>query len=210
MDWRELEGVARDFVEATGLGALPVDLEVLAHCYEIGVAHSAQGAVAGSVMLAPQRRTAPRSRFGLAHELAHVAVAHMGLSPADDETAAHYVAGAILVPEKAMRALMRDTAHDLRALVVASGASWEACARRYVQVWSGYATIWDSAHRVRRVPSPWLSERPITTMELDQARECRAAREDVRTEGQSGSYYVGGEPPHERVVGVWTIDELGF
>lgn len=209
MDWRELEGVARDFVEAAGVVALPMDLEVLAHCYGLRVVQVASaGGMAGDIVLAEIRETEARSRFALAHELGHVAVAHLGLSRAEEETAAHYVGGAILVPELLMRALMRSTRHDLRALVTASGVSWEAAARRYVQVWSGYATIWDSAHRVRRVPSPWLADRPIAVRELDQARECRAAREDVRTEGQSGSYYVGGDHPHERVVSVWALDEL--
>lgn len=208
MDWRDLEGVAREFVEATGVVMLPMDLDVLAHCYDLRVVRAASGGVVGQIVLAPDRETRERSRFALAHELGHIAVAHLELSRSEEEVAAHYVAGAILVPESPMRDLMRRTEHSLRALVDAAGVSWEAAARRYVQVWSAYATIWDSSHRVRRVPSPWLADRPIATVELDNANACRVAREDIKQPGQSGTYYVGGPAPHERVVGLWALDEL--
>lgn len=210
MDWRELEGVARDFVEATGVVELPMDLDVLAHCYDLHVVRvAAGGSTAGNIVLAQERETRERSRFALAHELGHVAVAHMGFSRRDEEVAAHYVGGAILVPEAPLRDLMRRTEHSLRALIDEAHVSWEAAARRYVQVWSAYATIWDTPHRMRRVPSPWLPERPLLPAELDDAVACRELREDIKQPGQSGTYYVGGAPPHERVVSVWALDELG-
>lgn len=209
MDWRELEGVARDFVEAAGVVQLPMDLDVLANCYDLNVVAGPAAAVAGSVIAVRHHEYAMRSRFDLAHELGHVAVAHLQLPKIQDERAADYVAGAILIPEAPLRDLMRRTEHSLRALVDEARVSWEAAARRYVQVWSAYATIWDTPHRMRRVPSPWLPECPLQPAELDDATTCRASGEDIKRPGQSGTYYVGGAPPHERVISVWALDELG-
>lgn len=80
------------------------------------------------------RPGAPDLRFRLLHEVAHVELASMGFSLADEEKAANYVAAAVMAPAQMMRRAHDHIGERLKPIAKAFGLSQTATQLRLGEV----------------------------------------------------------------------------
>jgi len=154
----EWEALARDF-----LGEIcaepPIDAFALARAAGLEVRLFLGGgavldAVAGAIYV-PARARLERQHGQVAHELGHWLLARAG--EPDDELAARYLAGALLVPREALDRDLRARGWSLRALRERHPhASLELLARRVTQVRPATVTVVDQGRVTARAASPWL------------------------------------------------------
>lgn len=208
MDWRELEGTARDFLEGVALyESLPVDLELVAHCYGLRLVESAMSAVAGNVVTYARGPDPAQTRFDQAHELAHIVVRGRGYSRRDEERIADALAARMLLPDGATKRLMASCGGDLACLVSEAQVPWKVAAYRFTELWTSVVRVWDGRAKPKTRTSPWLERWvPLSSIERTDAAECRRTGEHIRRSGMSGTYYVGG--PDDLVISAWDLDEL--
>lgn len=199
MDWREMEGVAREITDACGAGGLPSPVLDIARAWGFrlvpdGSLGRRRACLEGATIRYSPADTPQRVRFAVAHELAHWALRRAGeaCGGREEERRAHYVGGAILLPQAATKLALDRHCHDWAPVVEMSGVSWEAFGRRWVQLYTGVLTIEDDGREVARVPSPWLAKTRPTGLEMRLRHEAATATEHVRTGQLSGAYVVVG------------------
>lgn len=203
-----MEGVARDFLDGVALGDdLPVDLELVAHCYGLALRKGAIGAIAGDCVVYSVGATEADTRFEQAHELMHLVVRSRNYSRSREERIVDSLAARTLLPDAATKRFMGACGFNLAELVDVACVPWKVAAYRFTELWTSVARVWDGRSRPRSRPSPWLGRWiPVSSIECADAEEARRTQAHVRRGGMSGAYYVGG--PSERVITVWDLDEL--
>lgn len=164
MDHETWEGIAREALEATWTDA-PVDAFSLAGALDVEVREydgpEAFVDLFRRCIYLPRRAMRPERRHGaVAHELGHVLLRDHR-EDHQNERAARYLAGALLVPRESLdRALRRSwSIRVLRSLH--PNASHEMLARRVAQVRPAVATVIDGGRVTARVASPWLAGREV-------------------------------------------------
>lgn len=204
----DLEGIARSALEETCTEA-PVDAFALAHALDVEVrefpGREAFIDLTRPCIYLPSRPAREVRRHGsVAHELGHLLLREHGLDH-QDEGAARYLSGALLVPREALdRDLRRGwSVRDLRARH--PNASHEMLVRRVTQLRPAVATVIDGGRVTARVASPWLDTRkvaPVRVWELDLVGRALSEGE-VLEDGPSVATHAGGD----RIVAVtrrWT------
>jgi hypothetical protein len=211
-DRHDLEGIARELLDASGLDDPPVSPLWLARHLGLVPIPSSRTAIAGPVLLFDDRLPERRRRIRVAHELGHALLRRAGLDDRD-ERAAWHVGAALVVPGVRLRRDLSRHAWDLRPLVDRYDVSWEVLARRLTSAVSSVVSVWDNGELTRRWSSPWLQtcalrRRGTPGWEAELAGECRALERDVTPENLVAAYHV---PSDEgwgvRVVVVSAADE---
>lgn len=185
METETLEGIAREALESTCASA-PVDAFGLADALGLTVrawpGHGALLDYDGASVFLTTRPTRPTRQHGLvAHELGHFLLREH--REQDDELAARYLAGALIVPREELDRDLRRLGLSIVALRAKHvNASHEMIARRITQLRSAIVTIIDDGRVTARAASPWLPvPRPqVPPWELDLAARAIESREEVR------------------------------
>lgn len=207
----DLEGIAREILDSSGLDEPPVSALALARHMGLRPVPSDTTAVAGPVLVYDDRMPEPRQRIRIAHELGHVLLRRAGMDDRD-ERAAWTVGAALVVPGRRLRRELSAHAWDLSDLVPRYGVSWEAMARRLTSLVSCVVSVWDNGSLVRRWHSPWLrscalGRRGTPSWEAQLAGQCRAEGDHVFAENLVTAYSVPDPSFGVRVVVVSGIDE---
>lgn len=196
MDVELLEGVARDLLDDTCTEA-PVSAFALAAAAGYAVtAWQGQGALIDrsgkTIYLSPFVRWPERQHELIAHELGHALLWEHGIE--DEEDAATFVGGALLVPRAALdRALKRD-GWSIAALRRAHPHASEALlARRITQVRPCVATFFDGPDVEERIASPWLDRdvSPVRVWERELAARALEERGEQLVDGPCVAAIVG-------------------
>lgn len=176
MDVQTWEGIAREALEST-CACAPVDAFALADALGLTVrswpGHGALLDYDGASVFLTTRPTRPTRQHGLvAHELGHFLLREH--REPDDEMAARYLAGALLVPREELDRDLRRVGMSILALREKhANASHEMIARRITQLRSAIVTVVDNGIVTARAASPWLPkprlEAPAWEMELARA-----------------------------------------
>jgi hypothetical protein len=177
MDLAVLESLAREVHESTG-GLLPVDaLELAVMCgVQVVPWRKAAGLRAGDMIRYPQKARPVRQHGIVAHELAHWLLEDAGMNP-DDEDAAKYLAGALLLPRAPVLHDLKATDWDLLEVQARHpNASAEMIVVRMVQLGPCVASIWDSGKLHRRYGGPVDAAKEAAmvgrVLELEQPVHC--------------------------------------
>jgi hypothetical protein len=209
------EGVASALLDETGCDDPPVDALELADCCGLSIVGWARpGAMldrAQSLIRVNLGERSTRVHMSVAHEVAHWAQVRSGLP--DEEDAARWIGGALLLPRRVMLNDLRHTAWSIRALRERhTNASAEAIAVRIVQLRDAVATVIDNGRVTKRVASPWLSDprlRRISKWERELAAE--ALRDGTEVRGDELCYALPlVEGKHERVIIVAEAEQLSL
>lgn len=142
---RHLEGIARQTHDETGVEC-PVDAFDLAERLGLSLRpwSKAGGMCVADIIHYPAKASAARQQGTVAHELGHWLLGRAG-EDAQDEDAADYLAGALLLPRLPF---MRDLiAYDWDMLAIRErhiNASWQMLVIRCVQVADAAASVWDA------------------------------------------------------------------
>jgi hypothetical protein len=174
-----LEALAREIHESTG-GLLPVDaieLATLCGC-EVVPWRKAEARLDGNRIWYPQKARHTRQHGSVCHELAHWALRDAGMDWQDEE-AAKYLGGALLLPRAAFLRDLEGTGWDLfGAMASHPNASAEAVAVRMCQVSPATtAAVWDSGKLHRSyglaLDAADLVDRVLTTEQPETDGELR-------------------------------------
>lgn len=178
-EWQDWEGVARDFLDATGIDS-PVDARVVAHRARLRVEYGP-----GASSLDLERRVIrvnPRQRprdlqIDIAHEVGHALLVRAGMR--NVEVGAKYLSGAVLGPR---RRIERDIEARGWSLVELQRHHVNmpslALALRVTQVRDAVATIFHPLQKRRpwRRASPWIEDPRITEAKPSRLERDFAAR----------------------------------
>lgn len=187
MDHVELEGVARDALEATRTEA-PVCAFALAKAHRFKVKPGqVQGALIDSeardIYLSPNVVSPERQHFLVLHELGHWLLWQHQID--STERAASYLAGALLVPRLALdRALSRDGWSISKLRAAHPNASPAVIANRIAQVRPAVVTLFDGPRAKDRRASPWLDRvAPVRAWERELAERALESRTEELVDG---------------------------
>jgi hypothetical protein len=202
---KEWAGIADAYLGEAGLGDEPSNPWELAWAYGFMVVHGggrARACCVGDVIAIDRTENEVRQAFVIAHELAHDAMRCCGYENVHDEAAADWIAGALLCPDRSVKADMRHFAWDLSRLRGRYMASWEVLARRIVDVKAAVVTIIDRPsngpeHQHCRLWSSWLhtdyGQKPFA-VEREAIEQAFDSRGHVYTRGNRiSAYYVPSE-----------------
>lgn len=176
MDVQELEGIARDVHDQTGLDA-PIDAFEIAAAMELICKPwmRADGARVGDVVHFPSKARDSRQHGTVAHELGHWLLDFHG-HDARNERAARYLAGALMLPRQRFVRDCETTDYDLDELQrIHMHASAEMIVVRMTQVSPATAWVWDAGKlsRVYGVPSDDESIAGLVDRVLTLEEPCR-------------------------------------
>ena len=213
VDHEELEGVAREALDATATTA-PVDAYALAAAVGLQVRPWAgPGAMldrdASTVWLSSRPLRLVRQHGLVAHEVGHWLAGLHGLP--DEEEVARYLAGALLVPRETLDRQLRAGWSIVRLRELHPHASAEMLARRVTQLRPAVATVLDGPRLHVRVASPWLDVgrvAAVTDLEADLVAQARLEGREVSADGPTVATPAG----RSRVVVVarqWWATESG-
>lgn len=206
----EWAGIAAGYLDRVGMREGPIDLGMLAACYDLCIARGPRSCscrVPGIVYV-DHTLDPIRYRADLAHELAHDAMDLAGY-PIHDEAAASWIGAAIELPEASFKRDLTFNHWDLDAMRALYRTSWEMTARRIADVRSAVVTVIDNGRVTSRFQSPWLN----TDWGTKPTPVERLLVEEATQEGRSGSgslaaYRVDGTANWERVIVVAGAEDL--
>ncbi len=206
----EWEGVARAVHDASGASA-PVNAFHLARACGLDLIPVIGG---GASLIDDQIRfnsaARPTRQHGLiAHEVAHWAL--RWCHEDDNERAARFTAGALMLPRSDFDRDLRDTAWDLDKLRARHpNASAEMIARRVVELRDACVAIFDGGKQRSRIVSPWLPESyaKTTRFEREAAAACLESGAVVR-EGLCAAFPVF-DGDYKRVIVVCEARQLSL
>jgi Zn-dependent peptidase ImmA (M78 family) len=210
MDHEELEGIARAVLEETCTVA-PVDAGALACAMNVEVrsfpGHEAFIDLLRPCIYMPSRPMRDTRRHGtLGHELGHLLLREHG-HDYQDEHAAAYLAGALLVPRETLDRQLRESWSVRRLRALHPNASHEMLVRRVTQLRPAVATVIDAGKVTARAASPWLEPArvaPVRVWELTLVQRALVDGETIE-DGPSVATHAGGD----RVVAVtrrWFVE----
>ena len=210
MDHAELEGIARAALDETCTSS-PVDAEALACALDVEVRDYPGPEpfvdLERRCIYMPTRPVrATRWHGAVAHELGHVLLREHRLDW-QDEIAAAYLAGALLVPRETLDRDLRNgwSVRELRARH--PNASHEMLVRRVTQLRPAVATVIDAGRVTTRVASPWLEPArvaPVRVWEMSMVGRALVEGEVIE-DGPSVATHAG----TDRVVAVtrrWFVE----
>lgn len=194
----EWETAATAVHEATGLDDPPVSAFELAVMCGLRLCPWGRGdAALVAKMIRYPRSARPTRQHGLvAHELAHWALSRSGEE--DHESAARYVAGALMLPRRVFDRDLAQTWHIARLQERHPNASAEMIARRLVQLRSARAAVFDQGKLRASFRSLDLAHPPVTSHMRELAAEalCSGA-----LAGEERAYaWPVIDPPWHRVI----------
>lgn len=167
-----LEGIAQELLDVALMEA-PVDAMELAACcgLEVRLSEIRDALLYDGTIYVSRRARISRIHLLVAHELGHWALARA--AQADSERDADYLAGALLVPRRALERDLRSgwDLDALRAMHVHAPAS--TIATRIAQVREATAAIYDQGRLSRRVGPELASERELVARVLGEERAVR-------------------------------------
>lgn len=157
MDWKVVEGVARDAV--LNIGFSPEE-SLVDFAHRIGITvipgrRFSYMAECDTIVNASASVDCPRDRIRLAHEIGHALLKRAG-EDYRSERMAWMVGAALLMPEEEIKARLSSEACDLPSVAKRYNVSLEALARRVTDVLSSVARIWDNGKLSKSIRSPWL------------------------------------------------------
>lgn len=194
MDVTRLEGIAEDLLAATLCGeAPPVDALELAACCGLEIVYSdVHGALLHGGAIYVSRRISIRLlHFAVAHELGHWAQLRDGLR--DSEEGADFLAGALLVPRRALVRELR-AGWDLDALRRTHiHAPASTIAARVAHLREATAAVYDGTRLRRRVGPPDVREVELRDEALRSGRA-------VRVDDLTGAWPIDAGPWRRVIV----------
>ena len=212
--FRTLEGYAHAYLEEAGAEGGRVDFEELARAYGVTLVKTSgvvPGFRSGDIIGYDETIAEERQRYTLAHEFGHHCLDRYGYENPRDEWAASFVGAAILLPERAFKRALRDLRWDLSRVREVFGCSWEAAARRVIDVKSAILTIVDNGQVTTRTQSTWIgsphAERPMQVFEVELAREAMRTRDHAWRTDLCRCWYVEGSGGWQRCLLVIGLEE---
>lgn len=193
-DRLDLEGIAREILDGSGLDEAPVSALAIARHLGLVPMPSNTTAVAPPVLLFDEALSEERQRIRVAHEIGHVLLARAGHDDRD-ERAAWHVGAALVMPARGLRADLARHQWDLAEIVPRYGVSWEAMARRLTSLVGCVVSVWDRGELARRWCSPWIrspmvARRGTPGWEAQLAGECRELEAHLHPENLVAAYHV--------------------
>ncbi|MEM9072849.1 MAG: ImmA/IrrE family metallo-endopeptidase [Myxococcota bacterium] len=206
-DW---EGVAAWLLDSCGFTEPPIDPFALADLWGFDVVRTTRSCLRGNVISVDDRKSRKRQRFDVAHELAHWALHECG-HDAYDESAAHWVAGAVLLPQAAFKRDLSEVDWRLTELPDRYQVSWESLVKRVPQVVGAVVTMFDNGRITWRARSAWLEGAAFdptaaTQWEWDLLHDCRERRQHTHASNLVDAYFLESDG-WERIFVVAGIDE---
>lgn len=197
MDGHETwEGIAREILDASCTSAPVSAFELAAACGFTVRPWQGQGALidrdGGTIYLSPFVTRPERQHELVAHELGHWLLWQHGLD--DDELAATYIAGALLVPRAELdRALRRDGWSIEKLRRAHPHASAAMIAVRITQVRPAVQTTFDGPEVLARRASPWLDRdvAPVRAWERELAARAVETGGEAALEGPAVAVPIG-------------------
>lgn len=211
-DWRDWEGVARDFHDSTGVDDPPVDGHVLAKRarlrVEYGPGSSSLDLIERKITVNP--RQLPRDlHIDLAHEVGHALMIRAGMQ--NLEAGAKYLSGALLGPRRHIDRDVDRTNWSVPALQsVHRNMPSLALALRITQVRDAVATIFHPTQRMDhwRRASPWITDPAITEnpTRLERAFAMKAWNAGTELHGDE-LHKLYGDPTYRGLHATIVLDE---
>lgn len=206
----EWAGIAAEYLDRVGMREGPIDLGMLAACYDLCVARGPRSCscrVPGIVYV-DHTLDPVRYRADLAHELAHDAMALAGY-PVHDEAAASWIGAAIELPEASFKRDLAFNHWDLDSMRLLYGTSWEMTARRIADVKSAVVTIIDNGRVTCRLQSPWLNtDWGLKPTPVERGLVAEAMVDGRAGQGSLAAYRVDGDGGWKRVIVVAAAEDL--
>lgn len=211
----ELEGVAGELLDVTCSSA-PVDGFALAVACGFELRHGGvlEAQLRGSTIYINPKMRLTRQHMAAAHELGHFGLWRHEIQ--DSEEGADFIAGALLMPRRAMMRDIKRTAWSLERLrELHPNASTTALAVRIVQLREAVMTVIDPRGHKR----PWRRMHPalegyrcferVSRWEQDLAKQAYAERVEVRGDGLCYAYPLFDDRGTEdRVIVVCDAEQL--
>lgn len=194
---RHLEGIARDILESVG-SPCPVDAFALADLcgFELRPWAKSYGQRTGNVIWYPAKARLVRQHGAIVHELGHWGLEQAGEN-ALDESAARYLAGALLLPRAPFTVDLAATEWDLFDIQRRHpNASAEMIVCRMTQVSSATASVWDQGQLTRS----YASEGWLVDLEADRELVDRVLTDQVPVRLATEAAWPIFERGHRRVV----------
>lgn len=206
------EGVAQAVHDETGIEA-PVSAFELADACGLQLVAGPRG---GARLVGDQVHfdvtARPVRQHGLvAHEVAHWVLQEHG--EPDDEGAARYTAGALMLPRQSFDRDLRATAWDLHALRARHlHCSAELIARRIVELRDAVVSVLDNGKVRARVWSPWVAEprlQRLTRVERELVDAALTSGEVERAHELLSAYPIF-DGSYRRVIVVAELQQLSL
>lgn len=211
---RDLEGIARAYLEAVRMGDGPTDVRKLARRYGLTLTPTGgklPGFLADSILAYNETVSDERQRFTIAHELGHHALERHGWENPRDEWAASFVGAAILLPERPFKAALKAHRWDLEKVRAIFGCSWEVAAKRVADVRSSLITVYDNGEITERTQSTWIHQAyaaRVEPFEHEMIAEALRDRAHIWRSDLCRAWFCPGADGWQRVILVVGLEEF--